>query len=148
DPASALWSERHEHAHVRMLDRVLADAQALIVDYVAGHAQAKWIAQPLIEHDLRRDTRVRAAKNDSKRMLTFCQLLAPLCHVRIDQARIFIAIGCQPCSFVDRLMWMLRFAFGVTSIALFEPGDRFSGRNDWLVGVIRIGGADKLVVTS
>jgi len=39
-------------------------------------------------------------------------------------------------------MWMLRFAFGVTSIALFEPGDRFSGRNDWLVGVIRIGGAD------
>src|SRR5436190_11016703 len=102
----------------------------------------------MIEHDLRRDTRVRAAKNDSKRMLTFCQLLAPLCHVRIDQASIFIAVGCQPCSFVDRLMWMLRFAFGVTFIALFEPGDRFSWRNDWLVGVIRIGGADKLVVTS
>src|SRR5436190_9756686 len=102
----------------------------------------------MIEHDLRRDTRVGAAKNDSKRMLTFCQLLAPLCHVRINQARVFIAVGCQPCSFVDRLMWMLRIPSGVAFIALFEPGDRFSGRNDWLVSVIRIGGADKLVATN
>src|SRR5438477_10218570 len=102
----------------------------------------------MIVHDLRRDTRVRAAKIDSRLMLPLCHALAPLCHVRIDQARIFIAVSCRPCSFVDRLMWMLRFAFGVTCIALFEPGDRFSGRNDWLVGVIRIGGADKLVVTS
>jgi len=45
-------------------------------------------------------------------------------------------------------MWMLRIASGVALIALFEPGDRFSGRNDWLVGVIRIGGADKLVATN
>src|SRR5205814_7274492 len=81
-------------------------------------------------------------------MLTFRHLLAPLCHVRKDQARVFIAVGCQPCSFVDRLMWMLRIASGVALIALFEPGDRFSGRNDWLVGVIRIGGADKLVATN
>jgi hypothetical protein len=43
-------------------------------------------------------------------------------------------------------MWMLRIASGVAFIALFEPGDRFSRRNDWLVGVIRIGGANKVVV--
>src|SRR5438105_13679203 len=81
-------------------------------------------------------------------MLTFRQLLAPLCHVRKDQARVFIAVGCQPWSFVDRLMWMLRIASGVALIALVERGDRFSGRNDSLVGVIRIGVAEKLVATT
>src|SRR5437762_3217070 len=148
DRAAALMSEHHDQAHGQMIDRVLDAAQAMIADHVAGHAQDKQIAESLIEYDLGRNTRVGAAKNDSKRMLTFRQLLAPLCHVRKDQARVFIAVGCQPCSFVDRLMWMLRIASGVALIALFEPGDRFSGRNDWLVGVIRIGGADKLVATN
>src|SRR5207245_9931826 len=56
--------------------------------------------------------------------------------------------GLRPCSCSDRLMRMVRIASGVAFIALFEPGDRFSGRNDWLVGVIRIGGAGKLVATN
>ena len=77
-------------------------------------------------------------------MLTFCQLLAPLGHVREDQARIFKAVGCQPCSFLDRLMWMLWIASGVAFIAFFEPGDRFRGSDDRLVGVSRIGGAGNL----
>ena len=45
-------------------------------------------------------------------------------------------------------MWMLRIASGVAFITLFEPGDRFSGRYDRLVGVSRIAGAGKLIVTN
>src|SRR6266705_861321 len=78
-------------------------------------------------------------------MLTFCHLLAPLCHVRKDQARVFIAVGCQLCSFLTRLMWMLLIAACVASIALFQSGHRFGGRYDRLVGMGRIGGAGKLL---
>ncbi|PYL40076.1 MAG: hypothetical protein DMF34_02380 [Verrucomicrobia bacterium] len=45
-------------------------------------------------------------------------------------------------------MWMLRIASRVAFIALFEPGDRFSGRYDRLVGVSQIAGAGKLVVAN
>src|SRR4029453_156550 len=82
-------------------------------------------------------------------MLTLRQFCASLCclsagHAKENHASIFIAIGCDVCPFLSRLVWVLRLIARVSSIAFLEPGHRFGWRHDRLISVGRIGGVDNL----
>jgi hypothetical protein len=104
----------------------------------------------LVKNDFGRNTRIGATDNNGKRMLTLRQLCASLCcigggHAKEIHASIFIAIGCDVCSFLARLVWVLRLAARVAAIAFFEPGHRFGWRHDRLISVGRVGSLGKLV---
>src|SRR5439155_11791441 len=76
-------------------------------------------------------------------MLTLRQFCASLCclrssHAKENHASIFVAIGCDVCSLVARLMWVLLISLRVASIALFEPGHRFGWKHDRLISVGRL----------
>src|SRR5947199_9084153 len=82
-------------------------------------------------------------------MLTLRQFCAPLCcfggsHAKENHASIFIAIGCDVCSFFARLVWVLLISTRVASITIFEPGHRFGWRHDRLISVGRIAGVGNL----
>src|SRR5438093_12359384 len=83
-------------------------------------------------------------------MLTLRQFCASLCclgsgHAKENHASIFIAIGCDVCSFLARLVWVLLITARVSSIAFFEPGDRFgAGRYDRLISAGRMAGVGNL----
>src|SRR5207244_1842977 len=71
DGPATLMSEHHDQAHGQMIDRVLDASQAVIVDYVASYSYHEQIAEPLIENDFGRNTRIGATDNNGERMLTF-----------------------------------------------------------------------------
>ena len=82
-------------------------------------------------------------------MLTLRQFRASLCcfrgsHTKENHASIFIAIGCDICPFLARLVWVLPITARVSTIAFFEPGHRFGLRHDRLISVGRIAGVGNL----
>src|SRR5438477_2573010 len=85
-------------------------------------------------------------------MLTLRQFRTSLCcfggsHAKENHASIFIAVGCDVCSLLARLVWVLPITAGVSSIAFFEPGHRFGWRHDRVVSVGRIAGVGNLAAT-
>src|SRR5262249_62303323 len=106
-----------------MVDRVLDAAQSFIIDHVARYADDEQIADPLVEHDLRRDAGIRTADNDGKWMLYVSQLRASF----------------------RGLAGMLQTTARVPSVAFLELRDclRWSYRRG--IRMSRIGSAGKLV---
>lgn len=58
-----------DQSHVQVLDRVLETAEQVIVEHIAGDSHHEKIADPLIEDELGRDTRVGAADDRGERVL-------------------------------------------------------------------------------
>jgi hypothetical protein len=58
---------------MKMLGRVFDASESCGVRYVSGHAYDKEPAEPFVEYDLGRYTRIRATENDCVWMLSFYQ---------------------------------------------------------------------------
>ena len=68
--------EHDDEWRAEMLHRILHGADREIVGDVAGDAHGEDVAEALIEQDLRRDPRIRAAQHDGKGHLTACHGLS------------------------------------------------------------------------
>jgi hypothetical protein len=55
-----------------------------------------------------------------------------------NRVSIFIAVGRYVLSFINRLVRVMRISGGESAIAFFQPRDRLSRGNNWLIGMRRI----------
>ena len=78
DRAAAGVTEHHHQARAEALGGELDAAHLRGGDDVARHADHEQVAQPLVEHDLRRHPRIGAAEDDRERRLLQRQRAAPL----------------------------------------------------------------------
>jgi hypothetical protein len=70
DRAALLMPENYDQLRTQVLDCVLDAAEDRVIGDVSSHSDYKQIAQALIKQQLRRDSRVRAAQNHCKWMLS------------------------------------------------------------------------------
>ena len=72
DRAALGMAEHHHQPRAEARRRELDAADLRRGHDVAGHADDEQVAEALVEHDLRRHARVRAAKHDGERLLGVC----------------------------------------------------------------------------
>src|SRR5882724_661312 len=149
DGTATLMAEHDNQAGAQNLDAVLDASQAFIVENVARYSNDEQISEPLIKDDFGRHTRIGTTEDDRKRVLRFRQFCASFggllaSHAEGNHASIFIAVGRHVLSFINRLVRMLRISGGESAIAFFQPRDRLTRRNNWLIGMSRISSSGQL----
>src|SRR5215470_3348753 len=149
DGTATLMAEHNNQACAQNIDRVLDASQSFIVEDVARNSNDEQIAEAFIKHDFGWHTRIGTTEDDRKRVLTLRQFCTSFGGLLASQAQgnragILIAVGRHVLSFINRVMRMLRISSGESTIAFFQPRDRLSRGNDWLIRMSRIGGSSEL----
>jgi len=89
-------AEHHDQPGVEMLHRILDATQNNIVEDVARHADDEHVSQALIEQKFWWNTRVRAAENHGKRVLTGLQFFA----ARQGRVRVLLLCAARSADFL------------------------------------------------
>src|SRR5262249_52782331 len=150
DGTATLMAEHDNQAGAQTLDTVLDASQTFIVEHVACYSNDEQISESLIKDDFGWHPRIGATEDDRKRVLTLWQFCASFCgllgsHSQGHRASIFIAVGRHVLSFINRFVRMLRISGGESVIAFFQPRDRLSRGNNWLIGISRVSRSGKLI---
>src|SRR6059036_646626 len=150
DGTATLMAEHDNQTGAQNIDPVLDASQAFIVEHIASYSNDEQISEAFIKDDFRWHTRIGTTEDDRKRVLTlrqFCASFGSLLasHAEGNHASIFIAIGRHVLSFINRFVRMLRISGGESAIAFFQPRDRLSRRNNWLIRMRRISSSGDLV---
>src|SRR6266850_1864629 len=149
DGTTTLMAEHDNQAGAQNIDPVLDASQAFIVEHIARYSNDEQISEAFIKDDFGWHTRIGTTEDDRKRMLTLRQVCASFggllaSHSQGHRASIFIAIGRYVISFINRLVRVLRISGGESAIAFFQPRNRLSRGNYWLIGMSRISSSAKL----
>src|SRR6266511_1344376 len=152
DGAATLMAEHDNQAGAQNIHPVLDASQAFVVEHVACYSNDEQISEAFIKDDFGWHTRIGTTEDDRKRVLTLRQFCASFggllaSHSQRNSVRIFIAAFSYICSFFVRFVRVLRISGGESAIACFQPRDRLSRRNNWLIWMGRISGLGKLVCT-
>src|SRR4029453_1298008 len=150
DGTATLMAEHDNQACAQNVDRVLDASQPFIVEHIARYSNDKQISETFIKDDFGWHTRIGTTEDDRKRVLTLRQFCASFggllaSHSQGNYASIFIAVGRHVLSFINRLVRVLRISGGEPPVAFFQPRDRLSRGNNWLVGMSGICSAARLV---
>src|ERR1700757_4984805 len=145
DGPATLMTEYDNQAGAQNIDAVLDASQAFIVEHVARYSNDEQISEALIKDDLRWHTRIGTTQDNRKWVLTFDEFCASVggllaSYTEGNRAGIFIAVGRHVLSFINRLMRMLRVPGSETTVAFFQPRDRFSWRHNRLIRMSGISG--------
>jgi hypothetical protein len=88
-------AEDNNKLSAEMIDRVFDTAQRDVIDNIAGNTNDKEVAKPLVKDDLRGDTGIGTAYNDSKRFLALCDFTTSFL------ALIWMRLFCRNKSFIS-----------------------------------------------
>src|SRR5947199_3986801 len=152
DGTATLMAEHDNQAGAQNIDPVLDASQAFIVEHIARDSNDEQISEAFIKDDFGWYTRIGTTEDDRKRVLTLRQFCASFggllaSHSQGNRASIFKAVGRYVLSFINRLVRVLQISGGESAIAFFQPRNRLSRRNNWLIGMSRTRSSDKLIFT-
>src|SRR6266508_3892723 len=138
DGAATLMAEHDNQAGAQNLDPVLDASQTFIVEHIARYSNDEQISEAFIKNELGWHTRIGTTEDDRKRVLTLRQFCASFggllaSHSQGHRASIFIAVGRDVLSFINRLVRVLRISGGESAIACFQLRHCFSRGNNWLI---------------
>src|SRR6266581_6853191 len=150
DGTATLMAEHDNQTGAQNIDPVLNASQAFIVEHIARYSNDEQISEAFIKDDFWWHTRIGTTEDDRKRVLTLRQFCASFggllaSHSQENRANIFKAVGRYVLSFINRLVRVLQISGCESAIAFFQPRDRLSRSNNWLIGMSRISSAAKLV---
>src|SRR5437667_4108068 len=69
--------QHQNQRRVKMVHRIFNTAEIACRHYIAGHAYDEQVTEPLIEQQLRRNSRIAAAEDSCERVLPGDQLFSP-----------------------------------------------------------------------